>query len=282
LSHLLTNWGGPGWQQYWQDRFDVQFGRWASKAVSGRGSWDAVISMSCISLELSQTLKGLELKILHHGSFHIEAQHDLLLREQRESNKPIRLSSPLIIQRELQEYQLCTRLTVISPEARASFVGKPIEQSKIDLLLLGIDEEVFAAKGPEHEARKQRYNGSKPLRVVSAGSFSRRKGSAVWDKLFQHYPKEQVHFRIVGEINPDSKDVYDRHRRRVEFLPRVLEQELPRHYQWADLFLLPTVGRLRGGCGPGTFRRAAGTHDHGLRGGVPDRRRQHRVGGAGE
>ena len=241
LSRLVTKVGGPRWQQKWQDRFDVGFGRWASKAVPGRGPWDAVVSMSGISLELYRKLPQETLKILHRGSFHIEAQRDLLLREQRESNKPIRLPSPLIIQRELQEYEMCTRLTVISPAARASFVGKPVEQRKIDLVLLGIDEEVFAAKGPEHDARKQRYCDSEPLRVVCAGSFSRRKGSAIWDKLFRHYPKEQVHFRIVGEINPDSQDVYDRHRGRVEFLPRVVEHELPRHYQWADLFLLPTV-----------------------------------------
>ena len=241
LSRLMTKWGGPGWQQDWQDCIDVQFGRWASKTVPNRGPWDAIISMSGISLEMYRKLAGQNLTILHRGSVHIEVQRDMLLKEQLEKNKPVRLPSPLIIRRELQEYELCTRLTVISPLARESFVGKPVPPGKIDLVLLGIDVEVFAAKGPEHDARNQRYNGTEPLRVVCAGSFSRRKGSAVWNELFEHYPKEQVLFRIVGEINPDSQDVYDRYRDRVEFLPRVPEHELPTHYQWADLFLLPTV-----------------------------------------
>jgi glycosyltransferase involved in cell wall biosynthesis len=82
-------------------------------------------------------------------------------------------------------------------------------------------------------------NGS-PLRVLTVGSFSMRKGAYDLVEIARGMAG-LMSFRLVGDISAEALALKNRAGSAIEFVPRVPEYELKQHYSWADIFVFPTI-----------------------------------------
>lgn len=84
---------------------------------------------------------------------------------------------------------------------------------------------------------KQRHRG--PLRVLTVGAVGLRKGSPYVIEAARQLKQSAV-FRMVGAINAPT-DVLKNLPSNLEMLGAVPRSEIKQHFEWADIFLLPSV-----------------------------------------
>jgi glycosyltransferase involved in cell wall biosynthesis len=217
------------------------FARWAARAIP-RQNWDIVFSMSGIAKELFTALAGRPtLTILHRGSSHIRTQRQLLEEEERRVGKWIEKPSDWILAREEQEYELADAIHVLSEFARRSFAEQGISADKIYLLRLGVRTSNFRASPQVIEERCRRIRSGAPLRVLSVSTFCCRKGA--WDlrEVVRALSNEPFAFRFVGPISADAQPLVRGLAGAATFTGKRPQSELPREYEWGDIFLLPTI-----------------------------------------
>ncbi|MCH7518015.1 MAG: glycosyltransferase family 4 protein [Candidatus Dadabacteria bacterium] len=86
---------------------------------------------------------------------------------------------------------------------------------------------------------KKRTRNGGPLRVLTVGSIGLRKGAPyvlTTAKLLEGLAE----FRMIGPINLADK-VIDNFRKHVEVIGPIPRSKLLEHYEWADVFLLPSL-----------------------------------------
>jgi glycosyltransferase involved in cell wall biosynthesis len=115
--------------------------------------------------------------------------------------------------------------------ARRSWPDAPIE-----LIPNGIDVELF--RPPE------RVRPAEPLRLLCVGRLARQKGVGDLLAALAASPASAV-LRVVGD-GPERADLEQTAASlgladRVEFAGWVVRRELPTHYDWGDVFVLPSV-----------------------------------------
>lgn len=218
------------------------FGRWAAKAVPrSRAKWDVVIGFSGLVKELWEVLEGTgTFRVLERGSSHIRAQAEILEAEARRAGEYIGSPTKIRMEREEAEYAMSERIRVLSKFAAKTFVEKGVPAEKVLNIPLGVDRGNFVAPIQYLEARKKRILAGQPLRVLYAGVFSYRKGAVDFEKILKGLDEERFQFRFVGKV-AEAKDIAERLSLRASFEGPRPESELPRVYDWADVFILPTV-----------------------------------------
>ncbi len=101
-----------------------------------------------------------------------------------------------------------------------------------------VDRTVVVPYGVDFSERSApRKTPEPPLRVLSVGRVSLRKGAPYLLKAAKHSP---AHFRMVGSISllPEGKRELGEE---VELLGRVPRSQIHDHYEWADVFVLPSI-----------------------------------------
>jgi len=137
------------------------------------------------------------------------------------------------IQRERSEWHEATHIICGSERVRQAIgeAGGPIRKchmvpSGVVLPMLGGDALPLTRRGG-------------PLRVLIVGAVGLRKGSQYALGAAQELGST-VCIRMVGPINAGKK-VFDRLRRHVELVGSVPRAQVREHYDWADVFLLPSL-----------------------------------------
>jgi glycosyltransferase involved in cell wall biosynthesis len=115
----------------------------------------------------------------------------------------------------------------------SNFVKRGIEQSggpteRTAVVPYGVD---FAARSSPREAP------SRPLHVLTVGTIGLRKGAPY---LMRAARNSEATFRAVGtvDLSDHGKKELARH---VDLRGQVPRSEVHRHYEWADVFLLPSL-----------------------------------------
>jgi glycosyltransferase involved in cell wall biosynthesis len=213
------------------------FGRWAARRVT-RTTWDCIYCFSGVAEELFQVLKDAPtLKGLIRGSAHIRVQASILEEEERRAGHRIDRPSHWRIQREEREYAAADFIVSLSTFATASFT----EKEEIVTIPLGSSAEQFRPTPQVLQARKERVSRGSKLRVLFVGNKSYQKGLIDLTQIVSELERE-FEFRIVGSHEPRSQHLLNRLKAaRAEMVPRVPESHLPAIYDWADLFVFPTV-----------------------------------------
>lgn len=85
----------------------------------------------------------------------------------------------------------------------------------------------------------QDYSADGPLRVLTVGNIGIRKGSPYVLEAAKHL-KDQVHFRMVGGMSV-PENIKLELKEHLELTGQVPRDEVAEHYEWADLFLLPSI-----------------------------------------
>lgn len=217
----------------------TSFGRWAARRLNGDA--DVLQCFSGVAEELFSSAHAADkLKILVRASAHIVTQRALLDAEEQRSGVRVSKPSRWMVDRELREYALADRIMVLSTFTRDSFVEQGIAASKIWMLPLGVEVSRFGAEASDAQARQQRIAGAGKLRVLTTGAFSLRKGALDYAQLV-----EQAHaafdFRWVGPVAAEARPFSARLAGKAEFTGKVPQYDLKAHYDWADVYLFPTI-----------------------------------------
>jgi glycosyltransferase involved in cell wall biosynthesis len=218
---------------------NTTFGRWAARQVR-RPGWDVVVAFSGIAKEAFEAVGDRSLKVLQRGSSHIRSQWELLQAEEARAGRPVEKPSPWIIAREEREYQLADAIHVLSEFAHRSFVAQGVSPEKLYQLYLGVNTQVFAATDAVIEERCRRILAGEPLRVLNVSTFCCRKGAVDFAEVVRRLGTQRFAFRFVGPIAWDAQGIKDS-MAGAEFVGKRPQNELPREYQWGDVFVLPTV-----------------------------------------
>jgi glycosyltransferase involved in cell wall biosynthesis len=216
------------------------FSRWAARALQAE-SCASVQSFSGVAEELFRALAGgPTVKLLVRGSSHIETQANLLAQEALRAGQPMDRPSPWMIAREQREYEAADAIFLLSSFARDSFLSHGVPAEKLVLLPLGSDVERFRPSPEGLAARCRRVRSGEPLRVLTVGSFAYRKGALDLVSMARACQDWCV-FRFVGPRLAETSGLWDRAKGVIDFIPKQPERELPPFYEWAEVFVFPTI-----------------------------------------
>jgi len=110
-------------------------------------------------------------------------------------------------------------------------MGVPLENIRV--VPYGVEPSHFAAT-------RTPYDGRRPLRVLFVGGVSLRKGPQYLVQALGELNSTRVVARLVGPVA--IRDPYRRRwQTRVEVTGQVSRTEMRRHYEWADVFVFPSI-----------------------------------------
>lgn len=221
-------------------RLHAWFGAWLAKQLIIE-KWDATYTWSSISKEYLNCERVAKVRMLARGSTHIRKQWQLLQEEEVRTGCPIEKPTEAIMLREEAEYALADAVVVLSRFCQQTFLDAGFSRERVRLMVSAVDVDRFTASPESLLARKQRMQSNEPLRILSVGTFSYRKGAQDLVALAKALPNEKFHFRFVGTIAPEAAALAQQFNTKIEFIPRVAEPELREHYAWADVFVLPSI-----------------------------------------
>ena len=217
----------------------TSFGRWAAREVA-REDWDIVYCFSGVAEELFAALRdSTASRWLVRASSHIRTQAAILEQEERRAGVSINRPSEWMIAREEREYLAADRIVVLSRFAHESFEEFGLSQ-KLLLMPLGVSIQHFRAGPDKIEARRQRILSRSRLRVLFVGTKSFRKGLIDLVQIAR-LVGERCELRLVGATEASGRKLLGQMGSQAELLPPVPQSELPGVYEWADVFIFPTV-----------------------------------------
>lgn len=216
------------------------FGSWLARRLTAE-RWDATYTWSSVSKEYLERDRVAGARLLARGSTHIRRQWQLLHEEESRTGCVIGKPSEAIMQREEAEYALADAVIVLSSFSRQTFLEAGLPPEKVCLMVSAVHVTDFAATPEVAQARQQRLLSGEPLRVLSVGTFSHRKGALDLVAMAEALPQDRFQFRFVGTVADEASDLAGKSRGRIDFIPRVPQSELREQYAWADAFVLPTI-----------------------------------------
>lgn len=175
------------------------------------------------------------------GSCHIRLQDRLLREEEARAATAIDRPSAWRLAREEREYALADRVCVLSEFARRSFVDEGHSPERLWLSPPALPLERFVPSPRVVAARGARLEAPGPLRVLTVGHVSYRKGLLDLLSAARRLRPDEVEFRWVGAVLPEARDALDYLPASLDVRPACPQSELVDHLAWADLFLLPTI-----------------------------------------
>ena len=215
------------------------FGRWAARSV--RADADIVYGFTGVMEEFLKTPRlHSQLRTIVRGSAHIRQQSQILFDEANRVGVPLDQPTEWIVAREEREYQLADKIFVLSDFARRSFMERGADPANVHCNPLGVDVSNFRGNAEGNAARQDRILSGEPLRILSVGTFSYRKGAQDFAEIVRSL-SGLMQFRFVGDRPPETKVLAASLAQHLTFIERVPENMLREHYAWADVFIFPTL-----------------------------------------
>jgi glycosyltransferase involved in cell wall biosynthesis len=216
------------------------FGRWAARNVSKKGHWCLLYIFSGVAEETLRIENVVCVKTLARASAHIRAQDQLLAEEETRVGRRVERPSRWMIEREEREYALADRIISLSTFATQTFEMYAVPKWRLSQIPLGVETQRFRPNSCALAERCRRVRQGEPLRVLTVGSLTPRKGLVDFQEVVRRLRGEPFVFRFVGEAEPWGQKQVTR-AGSVEFVPKQFQFELPQQYLWGDIFLFPTI-----------------------------------------
>jgi glycosyltransferase involved in cell wall biosynthesis len=226
-------------------RFEAWLHVWFSKWVTRQcrtQRFDVVYVFSGVAEELfSSSYNPATVFALVRGSSHIRTQAQLLEDEERRVGHALDCPSKWRIAREEREYAMADVVVTLSSFSRDSFLEHGFPPDRVRLLVSAVSTRDFRPTSDVAEARRRRIEAGEPIRVLTAGTFSYRKGVHDLAAIVRMLPGAKFVFRFVGAIAPDAGALARSLKDRIDFVSKQSQSQLPAHYAWGDIFLYPTI-----------------------------------------
>lgn len=131
------------------------------------------------------------------------------------------------------EWGAANRIVAASEFVRTSLLESGVPSEKITVMPYGVTL-------PERQLRAPNYDGSRALRVLFGGHLHLRKGVQHLLRAVESLGPSAVELRMVGGIGL-TREIIDRFAPLVDFRGRVPRSEMSAHFNWADVFVLPSL-----------------------------------------
>lgn len=213
-------------------------------SAKGLGGTDVLWGFNSASLELFRLAKTKGMRCILEQTILPKRLMRTLLEEEaarwpgwQPAEEDGRAGAPVgaLVAREEQEWALADCIVAGSDFVRSGLVGLGVPEDKITVVPYGVDARRFAAVPPQDETR-----GNGPLRVLFAGEVGLRKGVPDLLHAFDLLPSGTVELRLAGGVAL-AADRLAAWRDRVSFLGAVPRLQMPALFQWADVFVLPSI-----------------------------------------
>ena len=135
-------------------------------------------------------------------------------------------------QRESEEWRSADVIICGSDFVRKGIAECNGPDEKCLVVPYGVDSKFKVARGQDQPVDAR-------LRVLTVGTVGLRKGTPYVLKAAKHC-RSAATFRMVGSIDVPDKSVAELEKH-VDVLGRVPRSEIHRQYEWADVFLLPSI-----------------------------------------
>jgi glycosyltransferase involved in cell wall biosynthesis len=215
------------------------FGRWAARMLRAADHDVKHVWTGIAEEVLRERTPGVA--FVMRGSAHIRTQARILMDESDRVGSRVSGPSRWMIAREEREYALADRIIVLSRFAWDSFAVEGTSPERLRILPLGANLTEFRPGENFAMRRRKRIAAEEPLRILYVGAVSCRKGAHDLSAMVAALPGDQFRFRIVGPVAPDACSVSHRIRRSCEIVGKVRRERLREHYDWADVFVFPTI-----------------------------------------
>ena len=225
--------------------FEVMAKRFSSAILRrGLGRADVVWGFNTASLDLFRAAKAKGMRcILEQTS--LPSRLDIRLMEAETTRWPgweltrgHADADPVVFGRDLREereWELADRNVAGSHFVRSGLLDLGVPDEKISVVPYGVDVQRF----PNSPVRSSVATG-RALRILFAGSVNLRKGVPDLLHALDSLPPGAVDVRLAGAVTLNEEKLA-RWRDRVEFLGAVPRSHMNELYQWADVFVLPSV-----------------------------------------
>jgi glycosyltransferase involved in cell wall biosynthesis len=132
-----------------------------------------------------------------------------------------------------KEWALADRIVAPSEFVRSSLLACGVPGEKIRVFPYGVTL-------PKASCRRSDYDGTRPLRVLFGGNVLLRKGIHYLLAAAKTLGPSAVELRVVGAMRLRS-DIANQFEAQVDFRGRVPRSEMPDHFRWADVLVLPSL-----------------------------------------
>jgi glycosyltransferase involved in cell wall biosynthesis len=209
----------------------LAFARFAARTLTDGA--DLFVGWSSASLEAIAVARRLGMRVvLERGSTHILHQTEVLAAEYARLGLGHVPTPPVIIERELQEYEEADAIVVPTRFAASTFTDRGVPAGKLIINPLGVDAVRFDSPS--------NVNDGKP-RVLFVGQVGVRKGVAYLLEAFAPMSR-RAELHLVGPIESDFEKVLARAPMEgVTVHGPLSEGALMRAYRTADIFCLPSI-----------------------------------------
>ncbi len=131
-----------------------------------------------------------------------------------------------------EELALADHIICLSTFAKDSLLKHGIPSAKIQILNLGFDPEKFISKN------NYNIDSQKKLKLVFAGTLTKRKGLDQLFRLLDDFPNE-IDLCIIGAI-ADAGDIFNQYKSRLQWYPYLEQQEMNKVFNESDVFVFPS------------------------------------------
>lgn len=211
--------------------FHEAFDRHAARHLPG--GTQIFVGWSSLALHSLRRARQLGAKtVVERGSSHILHQSRILREEYERLGLKPTLPHPLIVQKELQEYEEADFISIHSAFVKASFLARGVPEGKLFHTPLGVDLTVFQPRPRQDHL----------FRVIHCGTLSIRKGVPYLLQAFAELNLPRAELWLVGSLTEEIRPFLDKFAS-----PRILhkgpfpEWDLPQYYSQGSVFCLASL-----------------------------------------
>lgn len=209
----------------------------------GLGEAEVVWGFNGASLELFETAKRQQkICVLEQTILPFILERRLLMQEQVrwpgwELNPPALNNPSILDQREVAEWNLADVIVMGSDFVRDGLVELGVPKNKLKVIPYGVDSQFNQA--PITKALPS-SDESRCLKVLFAGQVGLRKGVPDLLEAITNFDPSQICVRLAGSISL-RKEKLQKYSSYAEFLGIVPRLQMHSLFQWADIFVLPSI-----------------------------------------
>jgi glycosyltransferase involved in cell wall biosynthesis len=207
---------------------------------------NTVYGFNSASLEVFEIAKSQGIKCLLDQTIAASSlQYVLLLEEQERwanwSNSNYSITEPMkrMAEREFKEQELADHIICGSNFVKESLIGQGISSGKITVVSLGKTNDSL---GNTNFSGISKNKNQDILKILFVGTVELRKGIPYLLEALKILHDKKINFacKIAGDIQIRQERV-DEYKHYCQFLGRVPSSEMSRLYEWADVFVLPSI-----------------------------------------
>ena len=216
---------------YFCEHFETRAARYIPEDADVYVGWSGV-SLAGIRHAASHGM----MTIVERGSSHIKTQGELLTEEYEQFGFEPRVAHPLIVEKELAEYETADFISVPSRFVKKTFIDQGVDAAKLIQVPYGVSLDSFS---PPEEGSRERES---VFRFIHVGAVNLRKGCHYLIQAFQKLNLPNAELLFVGEIAPEMKPFRERYSSpSIVFQGAVPQSELVNFYAKSHAFCLASI-----------------------------------------